>query len=74
MSIKGVIVVIDTITSTAMSLSQHQLELEVGARLVKTAKESVEVQGEAILSLLESAKLMELSVNPHLGSLVDLRG
>lgn len=65
---------IDTITSTAMSLSQYQLDLEVGARLAKTAKESAEVQGEAILELLESAKLIELSVNPHLGSLIDLRG
>lgn len=64
---------IDNITSTAMSLQQGRLELEIGSRLAKTAKESIEAQGAALIDLLESAKLIELSVNPHLGSAVDLK-
>lgn len=63
---------IDSITSTAMSLQQYRIELEIGARLAKTAKESIEAQGAALIDLLDSAKMMELSVNPHLGAGIDV--
>lgn len=70
---KGAVKIIDIITSTAMSLQQYSLEAEVGARLGKMAKESIEAEGAALIELLDSAKQMELAVNPHLGSTVDLR-
>lgn len=58
---------INNITSTAMSLNQAKIELEVGARLAKTAKDSLEAEGVALLELLDSANL-----DPDLGNLIDI--
>lgn len=63
-----------SIASTATSLSQYRLGLEVGARLAKSAKDAIEAEGAAILELLESTKIMELALDPHLGSLLDVKG
>jgi len=38
------------------------------------AKDALEEQGAALAKLLESTKLMELSAQPHLGSIVDVWG
>lgn len=60
------------IASLATSLKQQQLSLEVGARLFNMAKENAQMQGEALLQLLESTKIDELAVNPHLGANLDV--
>ena len=61
------------IAKVASSLKQWQLSLEVGARLMNTAKESSEIQGEGLLKLLESAEMVEKAVAPHLGTNIDIR-
>ena len=65
---------ITSISSLASSLKQYEIGVEVSARLMKTAKDAVEDQGEALMKLLDSTKMIELSVNPELGSNIDIRG
>ncbi len=65
---------ITSISSSASSLKQYAIGLEISARLMKTAKDAVEDQGEGLMKLLESVKMIELSVNPDLGSNIDIRG
>lgn len=65
---------ITSISSSAGSLKQYAIGLEISARLMKTAKDAVEDQGEGLMKLLESVKMIELSVNPDLGSNIDIRG
>lgn len=60
------------IASLASSLKAQELQLAVGTRLVGMAKNAMEVQAGDLLKLLESAKVLELSVNPHLGSILDV--
>jgi hypothetical protein len=60
------------IASLASSLKAQEIGLEVGARLTGMAKDVMEDQGDALLKLMDSASAMELSVNPHLGSLLDV--
>ncbi|MDI9485978.1 MAG: YjfB family protein [Bacillota bacterium] len=60
------------IASLASSLKAQELQLAVGTRLVGMAKDAMEVQAGDLLKLLESAKVLELSVNPHLGSILDV--
>lgn len=64
---------VTNIAAVASSLKQQQIGLEIGARLMRTVKDAAEDQGEALLKLLESTKVAELSVNPDLGSNVDVR-
>jgi hypothetical protein len=66
--------VITSIASSSSSLKQYAIGLEISARLMKTAKDAVEDQGEGLMKLLESVKMIELSVNPDLGSNIDIRG
>ena len=49
-------------------------QLEVGTRVAGMAKDVLEDQGAALIKLLDSTKMMELSVQPHLGSILDVRG
>lgn len=65
---------ITSISSLASSLKKYEIGAEVSARLMKTAKDAVEDQGEALMKLLDSTKMIELSVNPELGSNIDIRG
>ena len=65
---------ITSISSLASSLKQYEIGVEVSARLMKTAKDAVEDQGEALMKVLDSTKMIELSVNPELGSNIDIRG
>ncbi|NLL42347.1 MAG: putative motility protein [Firmicutes bacterium] len=60
------------IASLASSLKAQEIRLAVGTRLAGMAKDVMEEQGADLLKLIESAKQMELSVNPHLGSLLDV--
>lgn len=63
----------NNIVSLATAMRQQQLSMDVGIKLMKTALDSVDDQGSAVVKLLESAQLSELEVNPHLGSIVDVR-
>ncbi|NLM40999.1 MAG: putative motility protein [Firmicutes bacterium] len=63
----------NNIASLATAMRQQQLSMDVGIKLMKTALDSVDDQGSAVVKLLESAQLSELEVNPHLGSIVDVR-
>ena len=66
---------VTSIATLACNMKQQQLGLEIGAKLMKTAKDSMDVSAENLDKLLDqSAKAMELSVNPDLGSKVDVRG
>lgn len=65
---------VTSIASIASSLKQQQLGMEVGVRLLQHAKNTSEAQGEALLKLLESAKVTELSLDPHLGTKIDVSG
>lgn len=64
---------VTNIAATATSMKQYQLGLEIGARLAKTTKDNMEVQGEAILALIDSAEILDTSLERHLGSVIDLR-
>ena len=65
--------VMDT-AALASALSEQRLRLEVGIRLAVMAKAVMEDQAAALVKLLESAKALELSVQPHLGSILDVVG
>lgn len=62
------------IATMASSLKAQQIGLEVGARMMGMAKDMIEGQGDAVLKLMESVKAIELAVNPHLGSNLDVSG
>ncbi len=64
---------ITSIASYATALKQQELAVEVGSRLMKKALETGNDLGEGLQILLdESKKSLELSVNPSLGSQIDL--
>ena len=62
------------IAAVASALSEQRLRLEVGTRVAVMAKAVMEDQAAALVKLLESAKALELSVQPHLGSILDVVG
>lgn len=54
------------IAALSMGLSQMQLAQEVGVSVMKMAMDTSEVQSADL------TKLMEQSVNPHVGSTIDV--
>lgn len=64
---------VTSIASMAIALKQQQLALEVGAKLMQTAKSAVKDQGAAVVKLLESAQVTDPQLEPHLGSMIDVR-
>jgi hypothetical protein len=62
------------IAAVASALSEQRVRLEVGTRVAVMAKDVMEDQAAALVKLLESAKALELSVQPHLGSILDVVG
>lgn len=65
---------VTSIAALACNLKQQQLGVEVGTKLLKTAMDAVDVNSENLDVLLQSAKALELSVNPHVGSQIDVHG
>ncbi|MBQ1273788.1 MAG: YjfB family protein [Cellulosilyticum sp.] len=57
------------IASLSMSLSAQELSTAVGLAITKLNMDTLEQSGN---QLIENMKAMELSVNPHLGSQLDL--
>jgi len=62
------------IVALASALKAQEIGLEVSSRVTAMAKDVMEDQGASLVKLLESTKAMELSVHPHLGSKLDVRG
>lgn len=59
------------IAALSMGLSQMQLKNEVSTSVLKKAMDQ---QGAGLEKLMDSnAKLMEQSVNPHLGAKLDVK-
>ena len=61
------------VASMVSAMRQEALSAQVGAKLMNMAKESVEMDEAALLQLLEAAQALELSLNPNLGTKVDIR-
>ncbi len=63
------------ITALACSLKQQELSIAVGTKLVKAAMDTMDANGEQLEQLLDqSAQVMELSVDPNLGTNLDVTG
>lgn len=66
---------VTSIATLATNLKQQELGLAVGTKLMKTAMDSVDANAENLDKLMaQSAKALELSVQPHLGSQLDVMG
>ena len=63
------------IAAMSILLSQGKVQQQAGLSVMKLAMDTSKTQGDMLSSLLgETAKALELSVHPHLGASVDLRG
>ena len=60
------------IASVSMALSNVDLQSRVGVAVLDKAMESGEALAAGVIEMIDSAA-MERSVNPHIGSNVDLR-
>lgn len=58
------------IAALSMAMSQQSLGLQVGVAVTKLAIDTSEQSSQLMTDML---KTMELSVNPHLGSTVDIK-
>lgn len=56
------------IAALSTALSQMKLANEVGASVMKMAMNTSEVQAEGL------TRIMEQSVNPHIGGSIDIKG
>ena len=66
---------VNSIATLACNMKQQELGLAVGTKLMKTAMDSVDANAENLDKLMEqSAKTLELAVQPHLGANLDLMG
>ncbi|MBE6023100.1 MAG: putative motility protein [Cellulosilyticum sp.] len=62
--------IIMDIASLSMSLASQELGTAVGVALTKMNMETIEQNGAALVNQLSE---MELSVNPNVGSQIDIR-
>lgn len=58
------------IAALSMSLAQVDLSAKVGMKVMGLMKEQVEMSGQ---SLIQDLQQMELSVNPNVGSQIDIK-
>ena len=59
----------------SLSIVMHQFKLHqgVGVSVMKMAMESMRVQGADLSKMLETTtKIMEQSINPHIGGNIDI--
>ena len=62
------------IAALSVLMSQGQVQQQAGVSVMKMAMNVAETQGNMMTSLLdETAKSLEMSVQPHLGGSVDIR-
>lgn len=61
------------IAGLSIVMNQQALKTEVDTRVTKMALDQAKLQSDALLKMLEeTTKVLELSVEPHLGSLIDI--
>ena len=60
------------IAALSMSMASNDLQTKVGTAVLSKAMNTQEVQGQQIVSMIDSAA-MERSVTPELGGNIDLR-
>lgn len=62
------------IAAMSTMLSQANLQQQVSISVMKMAMDAAKVQAVDLTQMLqESTKAMELSVNPHLGTNIDIK-
>ena len=62
------------IAALSVLMSQGQVQQQAGVSVMKLAMNVAETQGNMMTSLLdETAKSLEMSVQPHLGGSVDIK-
>ena len=62
------------IAALSMMMSQGRVQQQAGVSVMKLAMDVASTQGNMMASLIdETAKSLELSVQPHLGGSVDVR-
>ena len=63
------------IAAMSILLSQGKVQQQAGLSVMKLAMDSSKTQGDMLTSIIgETAKALEMSVQPHLGASVDVRG
>ena len=63
------------IAAMSILLSQGKVQQQAGLSVMKLAMGTSKTQGNMLAFLIgETAKALELSVQPHLGASVDVRG
>ena len=58
------------IEGISLEIGQSQVQAEAGMKVQKMAQEGMELQGEAVQQLIESA---EIPVDPMLGQQIDIK-
>ena len=62
------------IAALSVMMSQGQVQQQAGVSVMKMAMNTASTQSDMITSLLgETAKSLEMSVQPHLGGSVDVK-
>jgi len=62
------------ITAMSTQISQANLQQQVSISVLKMAMDNATVQSNTLLqTLTQNSKSMELSIQPHLGSIIDLK-
>lgn len=62
------------IAAMSILLSQGKVQQQAGLSVMKLAMDTSKTQGDMLASIIgETAKALELSVQPHLGASVDVR-
>ena len=62
------------IAALSVMMSQGRVQQQAGVSVMKLAMDVASTQGNMMASLIdETAKSLELSVQPHLGGSVDIR-
>lgn len=64
-------VIIMDIPSLSMNLAQSQVLTSVGTALLAKSFDQAQLMGDSLTEMLDSAA-MELSVNPNIGSNIDI--
>jgi len=64
------------IAALSMALSQMNVRQEASVSVMKKTMDQAESNGQSVVKLIQdsSIKAMELSVRPHIGSQLDMRG
>ncbi|NMA66512.1 MAG: putative motility protein [Clostridiaceae bacterium] len=61
------------IAAASMVLSQAKVQQQVSLSVMKMTMDTSKEKADFLTQMLNQAKLMEQSVNPHLGNRIDLK-